>query len=382
MKLGAIKLRLAAPKLKYLRWLGYVAAYLLAFVVFAYLSFPYDRLKQYVVSSYNAGAAGPADARLEIDSLTWSWRFPGIVAEGVRLVIPAPPAAEGEKQPPPQYLEAEEIFVSGSPIALLSGEREASFGAKALDGEISGWVSDSAANRRFSLHLDEVDPGKLPQLAAVLGGLPLNGKLSGRVDLDLPEANLTKAEGTVDVSAEELVLGDGKAKIQNLIELPPLHLGAFTLKATIAAGRVKLDECTAKGRDAEVSLDGTLRLRPKFENSLADLDLKFSFSEKYKTQSDTTKALFGQPDSSIPGLFDTATSSSLAKLEDGSYAARLNGPISRVKPKPAAGARRAARAAAKGRRSGSRRAKTAAAADSDDAADTEEAAASGEAEAP
>src|SRR5262245_39772012 len=195
--------KLSPTKIKYLRWVGYTVAYLMAFVIFAYVSFPYERLRQYVVSSYNAASAG-GDSRLEIDSLSWSWRFPGIVAEGVRLVVTPPPVPEGEKAPPPQYLEAREIFVSGSPLALMSGAREASFGAHALDGEIYGFVSDSAESRRFDLHLDQVNPGAIPQLARAIG-LPLSGRLSGSINLELPEASLTKAEGTVELAAEDLV---------------------------------------------------------------------------------------------------------------------------------------------------------------------------------
>jgi type II secretion system protein N len=329
--------KLSARKLKYLRWVGYV----LAFALFAYVSFPYERLRSYVVANYNASQTGVEQNRLEIDSLTWSWRFPGIVAEGVRLVVDAPPAPEGEKQPPPQYLEAEEVFVSTSAIGLLAGAREASFGVRALGGEISGSASDSEAARRFELELDGVNPGAIPQLATAIG-LPLSGRLSGHVSLELPEGNVTRTEGTVDVAAEDLVLGDGKTKIQGMIELPELHMGAFKLKAQITGGRVKIEECTAQGRDVDLSLTGGLRLRPRLENSVTDMELKFSFSEKYKTQSDLTKALFGQPDSKVPGLFDTATTANLSKQEDGSYAARLSGSLSRLQPRPL-GARRSAK---------------------------------------
>lgn len=379
-----MKLKFDARKLKYLRWAGYVAGYLLAFVVFAYLSFPYERLRQYIVSSYNATSGGPGASRLEIDSLTWSWRFPGIVAEGVRLVTPAPPAAEGDKPAPPQYLEADEIFVSGSPFALLSGAREASFGVHSLDGEISGFVSDSEASRRLSLELEQVNPGKLPQLADVLGGLPLTGHLSGNIDIEVPEGTFTKAEGTVELTGEELVLGDGKTKIQGMIELPPLHMGVFALRAQIASGRMKIDECSAHGRDVDVSLTGTLRLRPNLEHSLADLDLTFTFSEQYKTQSETTKALFGQPDSKIPGLFETVTRGSLGKQGDGGYSARLSGPLARLKPRPPAGARRAARNPTLGRRRSiaARRAQTEPAEEADDAAELEEAAADEDSDVP
>jgi len=74
---------------------------------------------------------------------------------------------------------------------------------------------------------------------------------------------------------------------------------------------------------------------------MADLELKFSFAEKYRTQSDMTKAIFGQPDSKIPGLFDAATTSHLSKQEDGSYGARLTGTLARMNPRPLSGSRRA-----------------------------------------
>ena len=107
------------PKLalRQVRWVAYGAAYLFVFVACAYVSFPYDRLRQHLVSMYNAAQTGAHPDRLEVDSLTWSWRFPGVVAEGVRLVVGAPPPPEGEKPPPPQYLEVDEVFVSASPLA-------------------------------------------------------------------------------------------------------------------------------------------------------------------------------------------------------------------------------------------------------------------------
>jgi type II secretion system protein N len=337
-------MRLPKVGLRQLRWVAYGVAYLFTFFILAYVSFPYDRLRQHLVSTYNASQLGPNPDRLEVDSLTWSWRFPGVVARGVRLTVgaaePKPAGgitveASSETTPPAPLpvLAAEEVYVSFSALSLLSGARAASFGARALGGEVSGWARDSAELRRLELQLDGINPGAVPQVAAAIG-LPISGRVSGNIAVDLPENNLMKAEGTMDLSAEDLVVGDGKAKIQNMIALPELHMGAFTLKAGITGGRLKLDECVAHGKDVDLALTGGLRLRKRLEGSLAELELKFSFSDKYKTQSDLTKALFGQPDSKIPGLFDTATNGLLTKQEDGSYAARLYGPFTRLKPKP------------------------------------------------
>jgi type II secretion system protein N len=325
-----------------LRWVAYGFAYLFTFVLFAYFSFPYERLKQYVVTKYNASQLGATPDHLEIESLGWSWHFPGIVAHNVRLTVGSATASgtssdtpqEGDHPAPPPALEAEHVYVSLSPLALLGGVRAASFGASALGGQISGSARDSNAMRRLDLTLDGINPGGIPQLAAAIG-LPLTGRLSGHVAVDLPDNNVLKAEGNVDLAAEDLVLGDGKAKIGGAIALPELHMGQFKLKAAIAAGRLKIDECAAQGRDIDLSLTGGLRLRKQLESSLAELELKFSFSDKYKTQSELTRALFGQPDSKIPGLFDTATTGMLSKQEDGSYGARLYGPFDRLKPRPA-----------------------------------------------
>src|SRR5215831_510402 len=84
-----------------MRWAGYALEYLFTFVLFAYVSFPYERLKQFVVSKYNSSQVGPTPDHLEIGSLGWSWRFPGVVAKGVRLSVGTPatsgtPAAGGD----------------------------------------------------------------------------------------------------------------------------------------------------------------------------------------------------------------------------------------------------------------------------------------------
>lgn len=345
------------PRLKtLLRWCGYVAGYVSALVFFAYLCFPYDRLRQYVVARYNAEQRGAYPNQLEIDELDWSWRFPGVTAEGVRLVLNKPPPAGSERKPPPEFLEAREIRMRVAPLALLMGTRELSFAAQALGGAISGSARESDDLSDIELELDGVNPGDVPQLAAAVG-LPMSGLASGQIFLQLPNGSLAKADGNVDLSIDDLVVGDGKAKIQNTIALPELHMGTFQLKAQVDAGRLKIEECTSQGRDVDLTLAGELRLRRRVESSIANMNLEFRFSEKYKTQSDLTKALFGEANSKVPGLFDTATRSALAKLDDGGYASTLSGAFSRLRVRPRSNRTAAARTSTR-RRSPIRRPRT------------------------
>jgi type II secretion system protein N len=337
------------PRLrKVLRWVGYVAGYLLVFVIFAYVSFPYERLKHRLIASYQAAQTGPYADHLEIDHLSWSWRFPGIVAEGVRLDMAAPAdkalgstttvsASTGSTPATPplahEVVEAEEVFVRISPLDLLTGARSVTFSARALGGEISGSASDSDASRSLAVELDDIDPGGIPHLAKLIG-LPLRGRISGQIALELPEGRLARADGTLELHGEDLQIGDGKAKIKEMIVLPPIEIGQLNMKAEITAGRLKLEECSATGRDVELSMTGGLRLRQQIDSSLAELEIKLGFSDKYKQQNEMTKALFGQPDSKVPGLFDTVTKTVFAKTEDGSYTAKLTGLLSRLNVRP------------------------------------------------
>jgi type II secretion system protein N len=347
VKIGSLKLPAlnVHPRVsKVLRWTGYVAGYLVVFVLFAYVSFPYDRLKHRLIASYQAAQTGPYADHLEIDHLSWSWRFPGIVAEGVRLDMAAPagrpsgttttvsttPAAPVLVH---EVVEAEEVFVRLSPLDLLTGARSVSFSARALGGDIQGSASDSEASRSLKVELENLDPSGVPHLAKLIG-LPLRGRISGQISLELPEGRITRADGALELHAEDLQIGDGKAKLKEMIVLPPIDIGTLNLKAEIGAGRLKITECVATGRDLELSVTGGMRLRQQIDSSLAELEIKLGFSDKYKAQNDMTKALFGQPDSKVPGLFDTMTKTIFAKMEDGSYGAKVTGPLSRLNPRP------------------------------------------------
>ena len=157
----------------------------------------------------------------------------------------------------------------------------------------------------------------------------------GTIDLKLPESKLSKAEGKIDLKITDLSVGDGKAKIRNTIALPKLDAGEMTFTAEATDGRLKIEKLSAKGKDIEVVADGSVRLRDPMDQSLAELSLRFAFSDAYKNKNDITRGLFGAPGSSMPGLFDLDPKTKRAKRPDGFYAWRLVGPLGRMEPQPA-----------------------------------------------
>src|SRR5688572_4476968 len=159
-----------------LKWVGYPSLYFVLLLLFAYWSFPYERLEQRIVAGYAASQQGkPDQKRLVIGDITWSWRFPGVVLSDVELVGPKPPTpAEGEKSAKQSTIYVEEVYAGVSLLNALFGDIDVDFDVSGFNGELSGSFQQSEAGIQLDVELDGVDPGQLPGVAEALQ-LPLTG---------------------------------------------------------------------------------------------------------------------------------------------------------------------------------------------------------------
>jgi type II secretion system protein N len=323
------------PQLKkILRYAGYPVFYLAVFAIFLVVTFPHHRLKERIEAEFNARQPPAEGMHLSIDEMSGYW-LTGVEAEGIKLTIPPGPPGENGKVKEPKVLEITEAHARVSLLRLLVGTTHVSFAADAFGGSLSGYTSDGGDARTIEIEMEEVAAGELPILAQAVG-LPMAGTLSGTVELELPEGKLAQAVGHIELTGQGLAVGDGKAKIKNTIALPKLNLGELSLVAEATDGRLKIEKLSAKGKDAEVVGDGSIRLRDPFDSSLAELSLRFKFEDGYKNKNDMTRGLFGAPGSSMPGLFDLDPDNKRAKRPDGFYAWRLTGPLGKLDAKPAA----------------------------------------------
>jgi type II secretion system protein N len=313
---------------------GYVAFYFFALVVFFYWTFPYDRLKERIVRDFNARQSGPDAMRLELDDLSSYW-LSGIEAEGLRLV--SPPEGKAKK---PTVTSVESAHARISLPALLLGRRSVSFGADAFGGSLDGNISDSSVERVVEIEIDELDLGQTPMLAGLLG-LPVTGALSGSIELLAPEARLSKAEGKISLKMTGLSVGDGKAKIREIIALPKLDAGTLTLEAEVKTGTVKITQLSGSGPDLEVGAEGTVRLRDQPGQSALQLTSEFKFTDRYTNKDDITRALFGPS-----GAFDLDRKNRAAKRPDGFYSWRVTGTLDKPHFLPFGGAAGAKKGAA------------------------------------
>ena len=316
---------------KILSAIGYGAFYWLMLIVFFFLSFPYERLKERLVHDFNARQTGPDPLHLEVDSIGSYW-LSGVEADGMRLITQPPPDPTTGKPVKPKVTTVERAHARISLLSLLFGRRVVTFGAKAFGGSLDGSVTDSDAERVLDIDMDGLDLGQTPLLAGLIG-LPVSGKLSGTANLITPEARLSKAEGKVSLKLAGLSVGDGKAKIRDIIALPKLDAGELSLEAEVKSGQVNVTELAAAGPDLELNAQGTIRLRDQADQSILSLSAEFKFTDHYTNKDDMTRALFGPS-----GAFDLDAKNRRAKRPDGFYSWRVNGSLNNPVFFPSGGA--------------------------------------------
>jgi type II secretion system protein N len=310
---------------KYLGPIGFPIFYLLCLAVFTSLTFPYRRLKERIVGTFNASqrSAG-AMQELQIDDMSGYW-LSGIKMTGVTL-LSAPP----EPGKPPTKLEIDSATARYSLLPLLIGNDDLNFDANAFGGEASGSYDVSGKDRSIDVVLDAIDVGKVQPLLDLLG-VPLTGKLVGTVKLTMPEGKASKGTGAVSLEIQDMSVGDGKAKIKGALALPKIEVGTLTLAGEAKDGVLKISKLVAGGKDLEVQGDGRVTMRELAADSLLDMQVRFRINDAYRTKSDVTKSLFGAPGSNAPALFEMADAKIKAsKRPDGFYAWIVRGPLGKA----------------------------------------------------
>ncbi|HNS98698.1 MAG TPA: type II secretion system protein GspN [Polyangiaceae bacterium] len=329
-----------SPRLrKILLWVMYPLFYVVCFVFFAYLTFPFDTLRDRVVLAFaeNQRKTG-GDSYLEIDKLESYW-LSGAQARGVRLTSAPSVKSDGTKGKPTVF-EVDRVAARVALLPLLIGRVTIHFSADLLGGTLRGSTRKSGEDRTIYLELSDLSVGEIEPIVELIG-LPLAGRLKGTVDLTLPEGKLAKATGSVDLVLQDLSVGDGKAKIKDTIALPRLVVGDLELTCDFSEGRVTITKFAASGNDLDFHAEGRLTLREKMMESQSDMYLRFRFADKYKSKDEKTTALFGAPGSNAPALFEIADPRiRQSKRADGFYSWRASGLLRalRFDPAPAGGA--------------------------------------------
>lgn len=300
--------------------IGHVVFYMLAFVLFASLLFPYNALKDSIVLQFNAEQrATNSPQQLAIDDLGWYW-FTGVRAKGVELR-----AASTDPGKAPTVIKIDEVRGRIGVFGLLLGDKDVTFHLDVLGGKVDGSFELHGKDRAVELRFEGVDVHKLDMLQELIG-LPVEGKLGGTITIALPEGKASKGMGKVDLELKDVAIGDGKAKLKGALDWPKLSVGNLIFEAEAKDGQLKISKFGASGKDLEVVGDGRVQMRELATESTLDVNLRFRIADAYKGKSDTTKNLFGAPGGGKAGDIELfVPEMKQAKQPDGFYAFHVQG---------------------------------------------------------
>ena len=323
------RLRRLGPKL------GYPVFYLFCLIIFISWTFPYEKLRDRIVTSFNAQQRTSAQPQeLQIDELDSSF-LTGVKMKGVRLITPPNEAGKA-----PSVMSIEEARARISLLGLLVGNKNVSFGVDAFDGTIKGTYEDSGKTRAVDINFDGVEMARIDTIAANIG-FPLDGKLFGNITLDLPEGKASKGNGVIALELRELNAGTAKELViktpMGPFTLPRLKIGNVQINGEAKDGNLKITKVSASGGDVDVTGDGKVQMREVASDAHLDVNLKFKINDAYRTKNDKTKLLFGAPGQKDKPMLEMDPKMAKSKTSDGFYQLRIGGSLARPDVQPGRG---------------------------------------------
>jgi len=337
IRTNALLERLSLPTTRKLVSLaGYASFFFMCFVMFSYWSFPYGRVREFLIRK----VAADMGYQLSIGEIAPHW-VTGLRVSELKLTKPAANASSE-----PTDLNIQEATIRASILPLLLGNVVVNFWLSDGTGEVDGTYEHGEEAFSFDAELLNLDVGALG-IGGWLG-LPLRGQASGEVALAIAE-NLAESDATANLTIAQLALGDGKAKVKipgmrDGFTVERVDAGTLTLKLKTANGVVTLEQLSAQGTDLKLKGDGSLRLVRPLLRSRGDFTVAVTFTDKYKERNDRTKALFQ--------LMAFQPEIKRATSDDGTMNFQLSGPLQTLRAVPAGTPAEAPAPRRRGRRRG------------------------------
>ncbi len=308
---------------------GYPAFYVVALVVFAAVTFPFEKVRDRIVAGFNDSQRdSPSGKELAIGEVSSSW-VTGLKLSAVRIIDRDAPPREAGKKAEPHELKIDSVLVRLQLLPLLVDTRAVTFQAELFGGRVEGELRDHGKSQSLEVSLDGLDLSQVTPLTQLLE-VPVDGALGGTLKVELPEGKPSKANGTLSIEAVSVAVGDGKASLMGKLAAPRLTLGTFSIDAEIKDGTVKVSRLGASGKDVDFLADARIPLRDDVMESAADMNLRYRVSDAYRGKDDHTKALFGSPDGTVQSVLDFDPRVKQAKRADGFYLWHAHGPLGKL----------------------------------------------------
>jgi type II secretion system protein N len=263
------------------KWVGYPLFAFVVFLLALYLSLPKDRIEDLLENSASTFLNAKVRADRDEFGLTL-FSGPGVTASNV-LVTMTPPNPNDK----PVNYKVDDLTVHFSLWQLFHGFADTSFSGHIAGGEVSGKYKSVPDEGVVSLDASGLSVGSLPIISAP-GGIPIDGKIDLKIDLNSPKNLIPQTNGSVSVTINDATLGDGKAKLTipggdpflaQGVTIPKISLGKLTGSVNVEKGKATFREVRGHSKDVDIELEGYIELRDPLILSVMHAYLKFKPSD-------------------------------------------------------------------------------------------------------
>jgi len=281
-------------------------AFSLALVFFLIATFPYDALALRIVSE-----AKNAGYDVSIGALSHGGLI-GVTATDVHVKPTTPDGATGALE-----LHFDKLTLKPSILGLLLRRTVIGFDVDAYGGSSHGTArvsNDPKAPGLSELTLTAADFDLKQLPSSILSGVEVIGTFSSKVDVQSLQA-LEASGGTITFGLKGGALVKGSVMG---IPLPKTMLGELTGGLVVDRGVARLDKVLLRGGDIDAEVEGSIRLKPLFSLSQAELKVHLKPKDSWLDANPLVKGSMGFLGPKGP---------------DG-YWVTLSGPLTHLNPRP------------------------------------------------
>jgi type II secretion system protein N len=287
-----------------MKYIAYLALFVVLFALFLYWSFPYDSLKDRILGDVERQLGG--GLQVSAKTLEPHW-FSGVEIED--LVIEGP----GERGLT-KLVSFKRVKARASLIPLIFGSVRVKFSIDLGNGEISGRANVGDETVALKVEVDDLNLADFPFLQERTG-LRITSRIDGDADFSINQAQPIRSTGKVNVAFKNLMIGSSQLNAGELVlEVPDLVIAkgkGSQLRMSMGRGTLTMENFAFTGGDLGIDLKGKIFLSRRVNNYRLNIRGKFSVSQKLND--------------AFPFLFIVDSQ----KQEDGSYPLSITGRLSR-----------------------------------------------------
>jgi type II secretion system protein N len=258
--------------------LAYTLYGLVAFLVFLYITFPYDLLRQRIVEQFQREDLQLAIVRLRPD-------FPlGVEFQQIRLFSPPPASARALAHL--DSLQAQPNF-----FAFVTKMLDIQLTARLYSGHLAGNVRTEVANGvspwELQAHFSDLQVEQHP-LVQKNNTAFLRGRLEGDITATLDRAGLLQ-QGLVNLRMQPLVFVGNEG-----LQLPlqrEITCDSLQSQLQLKAGQLQLLSFNCRGDDLAIQARGTIQWQQSWRDSAVELHIQMRSEAAFKQEIDLISTL-------------------------------------------------------------------------------------------